>query len=463
MTASEHFDIIIIGTGSGNSLPDERYADKKIAICEEGVFGGTCLNRGCIPTKMFVYAADQAEHAATNAHLGIDTSYQGVRWNEIVQRVFADRIDQIAAGGENYRRNECENITVFDGHARFVGPRTIDTGTGQIITADQILVAAGARAAMPQQVLDSGVPYHTSDDIMRIEQLPESLVIMGSGFIATEFAHVFSALGVAVTITGRSDVLVKHTDRTVAELFTETVSQKWDVRLGQGVDRIGRRADGTGVELTFADGSTAAGDMLLVATGRTPNADRLDCELAGVEVVDGRITVDEYGRTSAEGVWAIGDVASAHQLKHVANHELRVVQHNLLHPQDLRAFDHRFVPYAIFSSPQIAAVGKTEAEARAAGIDITVKVQDYADVAFGWAMDNPVGVCKLIADRATGELVGAHIIGEQASVLIQPLIQAMSFGLTVPQMARGQYWIHPALTELVENALLGLDFPDQGF
>lgn len=459
----EHFDIIIIGTGSGNSLPDERFADKKIAICEEWVFGGTCLNRGCIPTKMFVYAADQAEHAASNAHLGIDTSFNGVRWSEIVSRVFADRIDLISAGGRRYRVEESPNITVFEGHASFVGERTIDTGTGAIISGDVVVLAAGARSAVPEFVTDAGVDFDTSDTVMRIPALPESMLIVGSGFIAAEFAHVFSSFGVDVTITGRSPVLLKHTDATIARAFTEAVSHKWDVRVGCHTTALRRGDGGTGVHAEFSDGSQVDAEALLVATGRDPNGDRLNAAAGGVDVVRGRVVVDEFGRTSAPGVWALGDVSSPYQLKHVANHELRVVQHNLLNPDDLRAFHHDAVPYAVFSSPQVAAVGLTEAEARDAGYDVTVKVQQYGDVAYGWAMHNPVGLCKIIADRATATILGAHILGEHASMLIQPLVQAMTCGLTVPQMARGQYWIHPALTEVVENALLGLDFPDRGF
>ena len=173
--------------------------------------------------------------------------------------------------------------------------------------------------------------------------------------------------------------------------------------------------------------------------------------------------VDEFQRTTAEGVFALGDVSSPYQLKHVANHEARVVQHNLL--QDawtatrpgLRSYDHRFVPAAVFTDPQIAEVGMTEEQARDAGLDITVKVQNYGDVAYGWAMEDSEGLCKIIAETRHRKILGAHVIGAQAPTVIQPLIQAMSFGLSAQDMARGQYWIHPALPEVVENALLGLD------
>ncbi|MCB0945961.1 MAG: FAD-dependent oxidoreductase, partial [Mycobacterium sp.] len=199
---------------------------------------------------------------------------------------------------------------------------------------------------------------------------------------------------------------------------------------------------------------------VLVATGRVPNGDQLDADTVGVEVADGLVVVDEYQRTTARGIFALGDVCSPYQLKHVANHEARVVKHNLLQDWDdldnLRPADHRYVPSAVFTDPQIACVGLSENEARAAGYDIRVKIQDYADVAYGWAMEDTTGFAKVIVEADTGKILGAHIMGHQASSLIQPLIQAMSFGLAGQDMARGQYWIHPALPEVIENALLAL-------
>ena len=184
----------------------------------------------------------------------------------------------------------------------------------------------------------------------------------------------------------------------------------------------------------------------------------MNLSAAGIEThPDGRIVADAQQRTSAEGVWALGDVSSPHQLKHVANAEAKVVGHNLADPDTPREIDHRFVPAAVFTDPQIASVGLTESECRAEGLDYTAKVQNFGDVAFGWAMEDTTGLCKILAEKGTGRLLGAHLIGPQASTLIQPLIQAMQFGLDAATMATGQYWIHPALPEVVENALLGLD------
>ncbi|MCV7057561.1 mycothione reductase [Mycolicibacterium gilvum] len=455
------FDLAIIGTGSGNSILDERYVDKRVAICEQGVFGGTCLNVGCIPTKMFVYAAGVAEQIRESARFGVDGRLDGVRWPDIVSRVFG-RIDPLAGGGEQYRRSS-PNVEVFASHTRFAGPDSGDgyrlhTDDGDEFTAEQVVIAAGARATVPQAILECGVPYHTSDTIMRVSDLPEHLVIVGGGFVAAEFAHVFSALGSRVTIVLRGTTMLSHCDDTVCERFTDIAGKKWEIRSRRNI--VSGESDGSGVSLRLDDGATLRADVLLVATGRVPNGDRLDAHLAGVEVTDGLVTVDEFQRTTARNVFALGDVSSPYQLKHVANHEARVVKHNLLQDWDdteaLMPANHDNVPSAVFTEPQIACVGLTENEARAAGYRIRSKVQDYGDVAYGWAMEDSTGFAKLIVDDETGLLLGAHIMGHQASSIIQPLIQAMAFGLPAQDMARGQYWIHPALPEVVENALLSL-------
>jgi mycothione reductase len=293
---------------------------------------------------------------------------------------------------------------------------------------------------------------------MRIAEVPEHLVIIGGGFVAAEFAHIFSALGARVSLVIRGATLLRHCDDTICERFTDIAAKKWEIRDHHTV--TGASQDKTGITLTLDDGSTTHADTLLVATGRIPNGDLLDAELAGVKVQDGLITVDQYQRTTARGVFALGDVCSPYQLKHVANHEARVVRNNLLADWDdtdaLMPSDHRYVPSAVFTDPPIACVGLTENQARAGGYNIKVKIQDYADVGYGWAMEDTTGIAKVIVDDDTGLILGGHIMGHQASSLIQPVIQAMSFGLTARDMARGQYWIHPALPEVIENALLAL-------
>ena len=459
--STKHYDLIIIGTGSGNSIPGPEFEDKSIAIVEKGAFGGTCLNVGCIPTKMYVYAADIAQEIQESARLGLDASLNGVDWPSIVGRVFDKRIDPIAQGGEAYRRGpETPNIDVYDMHATFVDSKTISTGIAgeeRVISGSEIVIATGSRPYIPEAIAESGVRYYTNEDIMRLPQQPKSMVIVGGGFIALEFAHVFESLGTKVTILNRSDVLLRGADADISAQILKLSQERFDVRLHTSVTGVGESSSG-GVTVSTDSGDAIDADILLVATGRTPNADQMNLDAAGIEMDGRQIKVDEFGRTTADGVWALGDVSSPFKLKHVANAEMRAIKHNLINPNDLQKMPHEFVPSAVFTNPQIAQVGLTEAEARDAGIDVTIKIQNYSDVAYGWAMEDTTGFVKLIADKNSGQIVGAHIIGPQASTLIQQLITIMVFKIDAREAATNQYWIHPALPEVVENALLGLEF-----
>jgi mycothione reductase len=454
----QHFDLCIIGTGSGNSIIDERFDHLNVALVEMGTFGGTCLNVGCIPSKMFVYPADLAASTIQATRLGVDLDLQGVRWREIQERIFG-RIDPKAASGRSYRQ-QSNNVTVFDGRARFVGPRELEVGAAQTITSDRIVIAAGSRPVIPDLPGLSSVEFHTSDTVMRLLELPESMIIIGGGYIAAEFAHVFSAFGTSVTVLNRSEVLLRREDVEVAKRFTDLLGRRVDVRLNTSVTSVEKTDDGrVRVHVKGPEGERDPLDtkILLVATGRTSNGDTMDPARGGIDVDDeGLIVVDPYQKTTAEGVFALGDVCSRQQLKHIANSDARVVQHNLLHPDSMIANDRRFVPRAVFSMPQVASVGLTEAEAAEQGIDYVISKQDYGETAYGWAMEDHDHFVKLIADDSSKLLLGAHIVGPQASSLIQPLIHAMSFEQPAPEVARGQYWIHPAMTEVIENALLGL-------
>ncbi|MBB3661349.1 MULTISPECIES: mycothione reductase [Prauserella salsuginis group] len=461
-----HYDIVIIGTGSGNSILDQRFADRKVAIVEKGVFGGTCLNVGCIPTKMFVHPADLAATPAAAARLGVDETLDGVRWRDIRDRIFG-RIDAIAAGGREYRieHDDNANVTVYEGEGRFTGHKelTVELADGpETITADRFVLAAGGRAVAPDVPGLAETGFHTSDTVMRIDELPRRLVILGSGFVAAEFAHVFSAFGVEVTLIARSGAMLRAEDEDVSRRYTELAAQRIDLRLNRTTTRARRTETGIALDLDGPGGhETVDGDLLLVATGRRSNADLLNVGTTGVAVTpSGHVEVDEYQRTAVDGIYALGDISSPAELKHVANHEARVVQHNLLHDLGVEdsavAADHRFVPHAVFGSPQIASVGLTERDAAAQGVAYVTATQDYGGIAYGWAMEDEAHFAKLLADPSTGKLLGAHIIGPQAPTLIQPLIQAMSFDLDARSMARGQYWIHPAMPELIENALLNL-------
>ncbi len=446
----EHYDLIIVGSGSGNSIPDY-LSDWKIAIVERGTFGGTCLNVGCIPSKMFVHPADIALAAQHSAKLGIDTQFNGADWGAIRDRVFG-RIDDISAGGRDYRASGTPNVTLIEGTARFVASKTLDV-EGRQITAPDILLAAGARPVVPPipGLVETG--FHTSDTIMRLEEFPEHLGIIGGGFIAVEMGHVFSGLGAEVTLMNRSNGLLRGFDAEIATRFTEVFGERVDLHLGHVPTKVSRRDDGR-ISIICA-GEELVVDELLVATGREPNSDLLDVDAAGIDCHHhGTINVDDTMATNVDGIWAIGDIANSYQLKHLANAEASVAFWNIAHPNDLRHQSYKAVPGAVFSNPQVASVGLTEAQAVEARLPISIGRRDYAGTAYGWALVDETSFAKVIVNTRTGLFVGAHIIGPHSATLIQPIIQAMELDTPAEAVARQVFYIHPALTEVVENAIL---------
>ncbi|MEU7992682.1 mycothione reductase [Rothia amarae] len=466
MSNIQEFDLIIIGSGSGNSIINEEWDGKKVAIIDGGTFGGTCLNFGCIPTKQYVYPATVATEATHIGRLGVEAEVTHVDWKSMRDRIFK-RIDAISHGGLDYRKS-LDNVTVFEEYAKFTGTHELETASGKKLRGKQIVIAAGSHNQLPQVPGIDHPAVHTSDTVMRIDELPQRVVVVGGGFIAAEFAHVFNGLGSTVVQANRSETLLRSYDQEIVERFKREAAKQWDLRLNYALASIESNDDGSARVVFEHDGKKVSidTDLVLIATGRTPNSESLNAASFFDLRDSGGIEVDRFHRVLSggkpvDGVFALGDISSNYLLKHVANAETRTVQHNLVHPDSLRETDERFVPAAVFTYPQIATVGLTEDEARTKateeGFEIAVKVQNFGDVAYGWAMEDQVGLCKVIARKDTGELLGAHLVGEESSMLIQPLIQAMSFGLTAHEMARGQFWIHPALTEVVENALLGLE------
>ncbi|MBK4347737.1 mycothione reductase [Lacisediminihabitans changchengi] len=446
------FDLIIIGGGSGNSIIGRDLSHLTIALIDDGEhFGGTCLNAGCIPTKMFVHVADVAADALRSDGLGLRVPTAQVDWAAIRDRVFG-RIDQLSEAGFRNRDQKIPNVTVFRERFHFVDQHELVGASGVRLRAPRIVIAAGSRPRpLPAAEGVRNPAIHDSDSIMRIEQLPASMVIVGGGAVAAEFAHVFSAYGVQVTQVVRAENALDRLDSDIAERFTELARARWRVVTGASVASIDED-----LRITLDSGERFSTDLVLSAIGRIPNSDTLGLGDAGFDVhSDGRLVVDAEqralaGGTPVDGIYGLGDVSSEWQLKHVANHEARVVKHNLLQPHDLIGGDPGPIPAAIFSSPQVAYFGLTEAEAP----DAVVATRAYGTTAWGWALEDTTSFCKLVVDGETGMILGAHLIGPEASILIQVLVFAASHGIPVTGLARSMYWPHPAASEVVENALL---------
>jgi mycothione reductase len=455
--APREFDLVIIGGGSGNSIISRDFSQLSIALIDDGErFGGTCLNAGCIPTKMLVHVADVAADANAGARLGLRTPTVQGDWPAIRKRVFG-RTDALSDAGFRNRDQKIPNVTVFRESFGFESRNVLVSASGARVRGRRIVIAAGSRPRALTAAYEPGPRIHDSDSIMRIDELPASLVIVGGGAVAVEFAHVFSALGVEVTQVAKSATLLPMLDAAISARFTEFASTQWRVVTGATVESID-----SSVELVtrLDTGQTLNSELVLVAIGREPNTDTLAAASVGFDLHDdGRIAVDDRQRVLVDGVplsdiYALGDVSSEWQLKHVANHQARIVQHNLLHPDDPIGGEPGPVPAAIFSRPQVAHFGLTEAQARDAGLDIIVATRDYSSTAYGWALEDESGFCKIVVDARSGAILGAHIIGPEASILLQPLVMAASQARSVRGLARSLYWPHPAASEVVENALL---------
>jgi mycothione reductase len=447
------YDLIIVGAGSGNMIPVPEMAQWKLAIIEPDKFGGTCLNRGCIPSKMLLYAAEVAEIARHGASLGVHHTLDHVDWQRVVGRVW-QKIDPLAVAGLAYRKSQ-PHVTVYDQPAQFVAERILETG-GQRISAHHIVLGAGSRPIVPALPGLDRVTYHTSDTIMHLETQPASILIIGGGYIGAEMASFFGGLGTHVTIVDRGNALIKNEDEDIARHFTEVYRQRFDVLLQAQIQRLEPSARGVTAAFEIEGQShTVTAEVLLFAAGRQPNSDRLNVAAAGIEVdARGRVCINEFMETSVPGIYAFGDLASRYQLKHIANAEARNISRRLVTGKR-QPITYDGGPHAIFSHPQVASVGLTEQQARQQGRQYITSRRQYAATAYGWAMEDEDSFVKLLADPHTRRLLGAHILGPQASILIQPLVQGMKYGQTVDEMAQVIY-IHPALTEVVEQALLEL-------
>jgi mycothione reductase len=454
----QQFDLVIIGGGSGNSIISRDFAHLSIALIDDGEhFGGTCLNAGCIPTKMFVHVADVAADALSAKPLGLDVPSASVSWPALRDRVFG-RIDPLSAAGFRNRDEKIPNVTVFRETFAFESRNVLVGTSGVRIRGERIVIAAGSR---PRPVPDSwgtGPGIHDSDSIMRIDELPTTMVIVGGGAIAAEFAHIFASFGVAVTQVVRGSRLLGDLDDDIADRFTVLAAARWRVITGVNVESIAQRGSASDVLLDVAldTGETLTTGLVLLALGRIPNSDTLALRSAGLDLHDdGRLAVDAEQRAlcdgmPVDGIFGLGDVSSHWQLKHVANHEARIVQHNLLNPDGLIGGDPGPIPAAIFSHPQVAHFGLAEQEAP----DAVIVTRNYSTTAWGWSLEDTTSFCKLVVDPQSGLILGAHLIGPEASILIQVLVLAASRGIPVDGLARSMYWPHPAATEVVENALL---------
>jgi len=451
------FDMIVLGFGFGLEVSSDAAAlGISVVIIEESSFVGTCLNRGCLPCKMLIHCADVMDTIKSAPIFGIQATVEGIDWKHIIART-TDEVDADARAIEASNR-QADNVTVFKGRGSFVGPNTMEVN-GEQISAETVLIAAGTTPMVPEIPGLDRVPYITSDKALRLPEQPRWLAILGGGYIAAEMAHLFGALGTDVTLIHRGPQLLQAEDDDVARRFTEVFQRKINMLLNTQISRADSRGDEIVLRLsTNGNTSEVVADGLLVATGRVPNTDVLNVAAAGVGVDErGYVKTDEFLETNVPGVWALGDIVGKYLLKHSANLEASYAGNNIFNPESKFAVDYNAMPHAIFASSQVAGVGLTESEAKTKGIDYAAASYDYYNNAYGSSIEDRDGFVKVLAERGSGEILGAHIIGTDASMLIQEVVNAMRAGITVRGITQSIY-VHPVLPEVVQRAFGELDW-----
>jgi mycothione reductase len=462
----KEYDLIIIGTGSAMNIVDPMIQENpniKIAVIDKDEPGGICLTRGCIPSKILLYPAELVRKIEEARELGIDTQVKKVDFGFVMDRmrklIYHD-IDQIREG-----LSSSKNIDYYHAPAEFTAPYTMRV-SGSEIKSKLIFLCIGSKTIIPPIKGLDKISYHTSDSAFKMTKLPESIAIVGAGFIAAEFGHFFASMGSKVTIIGRNPQFVPDEEPEVSALAKKVLGRQMNILTNHEVKEA--REIGQGIkELVATDRKTGkavavTAKEIMIASGRGPITDILHPERSGIKTTpQGWIAVDDYLETSQPGIWALGDADGKYLFKHVANYESAIVYYNAILKRRVKA-DYHAVPHAIFTYPEIAGVGLSEKEAvtKYGSDKVLIGFHKYEDTAKGEALNVKDYFVKVIVEADRERILGAHIIGPDASVLIHEIIPLMNTADQSYRPIRDMMHIHPALNEVVERAFQSLMPPE---
>ncbi|MFO8011554.1 MAG: dihydrolipoyl dehydrogenase [Dehalococcoidia bacterium] len=457
----KEYDVIVIGSGCGMGIVDRAVSNGlSVALVERGPVGGTCPNTGCIPSKMLIYPADVVMEIQRAEKLGIHAGIQSIDFNAIMKRMRKS----VTESRRDQRQGLLESgeIDFYEGQGKFVKDYTIEV-KGEELKGEKIFIATGSRPMIPPiKGLDT-VDYLTNESVLQLENKPSSLLIIGGGYIAVEYGHFFAAMGTEVTIIEMAERLAMAEEPEISELLRRELSKRLRINLNCLAQEVSEDKDG--VRIRAKDTATEqerefSAEALLVAVGRRPNSDTLKLENTGVEINEkGYVKVDDYLMTTKENIWAVGDINGQMMFTHVGNAEAELAARNGLDGENIKV-DYRAAPHAVYSYPQIASVGMTEEQA---GRDhrIVIGQSMYSSTAKGEAMMEEEGFAKAIVDEDTLEILGFHIIGPHAPILIQEVVNAMTSGNHLDDLINGIH-IHPALSELIQTTISLLEEPVEG-
>jgi len=460
------FDLIVIGSGSGLDVANAAAIEKgfKVAIFEKDKLGGTCLNRGCIPSKLLIHSADIIEIIKKADVFGITVKDYTIDFQQIVNRV--NKIVNTESIEIKKGLRASKNPQLFLQECKFIGEKKILIANDKIITSDTILIASGTRPNIPNIKGLKNVEYITSNEALRLKQQPKSLTIIGGGYIACELAHFFGSLGTKINIIQRNDLLIPNEDTDISTRLTNIFSKKYNIYLGYNAELVFYDSkDKNSLHNTkiinviaknkFGNYVKVSSDQLLIAIGRIPNSDLLNIEKSGVKINErGFIIVDEYLETNIRGIFALGDIVGKYQFKHNANNEAQFAYNNIVHPDKKIPVNYTAMPHAIFTNPQIAAVGYTEQQLTKEKIKYEKSIYPYIQTGMGQVIEDKEGFVKFLFDKRNRTILGCHIMGTDASILIHEVLVAMRIGKDkgkIDNITRTIH-IHPSLSEVISKA-----------
>jgi len=462
----KQYDFISIGTGSAMNIVEAMIQENpkvRVAVIDKDEPGGICLTRGCIPSKLLLYPAELVRTVEKARTFGIDSEIKKVDFKAVMERmrnIIHLDINKIRQG-----LSQSKHIDYYPEAAEFVAPYTLKVGK-ETITAKMIVLCTGSKPSIPSIKGIEKTGYLTSDTILKISELPKSIIIVGGGYIAAEYSHFLSSMGAKVTVLGRNPQFIPTEEPEVSALAKRELGKHVAIYTNHEVQEAKVTSDDkkrlVAVNRETGKNLEVTADEILIATGRAPLSDLLHPEKGGIKTDRrGWIVVNEYLEASQPNVWALGDANGKYPFKHVANHESAIVYYNAVLKRKVKA-DYHAVPHAVFTYPEIAAVGLREKEAiEKYGADkLLIGFYRYEDTAKGEAMDAKDYFVKVIVEQDTMKILGAHIIGPYASVLIHEIIPLMYTQEQSAKPIRDSMHIHPALSEVVDRAFRSLMPPE---
>lgn len=443
------YDVAIVGGGSAGYAAARTASAKGMrTVLIEGApeVGGLCILRACMPTKMLLYSAEVLHHAnqtgpfgITTANVEFDFSKVMARKDQFINELANDRREQLAHG----------TFTFIQAYAKFLDPHTVNVDNHQTLSAAHFVITTGSYVAPPRLTQLDDVGYLTSDDALKLKQLPESLIILGGGPVAVEFSQFFARFGVHVTLLQRGEHLLGKFD-TDSAIVVEEVLRREGIEIITNAEILGATRDEGGKTISFShDGehkSVSAGEIML-ALGRKPNTASLDLDKAGVATEEGRIVANEFMQTSAPHIYTAGDCTGPHEVVHLAVRQGEIAAHNISHPDSMRKMDDRLSLAVVFIEPQVAQVGLTEKLAISRGISYLTASHPFGDHGKSLIMNARDGHVKLLADPLSGEILGGSCVGAYGGELIHEIVAAMAKHMTVHELAALPHY-HPTLAEI---------------